>query len=277
MTAARPGASGARALAWVYSPPQQQPLLAALLGLEAEIGASLKAGVDHQVAHLRLEWWRTECARCAAGEPTHPLTRAAFGCFTGRDPAPLACLSGLVDAAVWDLAAATFETRRELAAYCERWAEAMIVPLVQLGAPGLDPGAGRALGAALREAELLGRLAAEAQAGRLRLPLEELARVAVDPACLARPPWPAALATLLRERHRALRAQLATAVRALPPPAQPALRALLVWAALGAAGSRRAARRLPDAPPQGDHDGLRHAWRAWRAARRANGASFALE
>jgi 15-cis-phytoene synthase len=277
MTPARPEASTARALAWLYSPPQQRPLLAALIGVEGEIGASLKAGVDHQVAHARLEWWRAECARCAAGEPTHPLTQAALACFAGGDPAPLAGLGGLVDAAVWDLAAATFETRQELRAYCDRWAEAMIVPLARLASPELDPAAARALGAALRQGELLSRLAPDARAGRLRLPIDELTRAPVDPACLARPPWPAALAALLREQHALLRAQLAAAVRALPPAAQPALRALMVWAAIGSAGSRRAERRLPHTPPQGDDQGLLDGWRAWRAARRASGGRFALE
>jgi len=276
MRPTRPAPSATRALAWLYAPQIQRPLLAALLGIEEEIGTSLTAGVDHQVAHVRLEWWRGECARCAAGTPTHPLTQAALRSFDGLDPAPLAGLAGLVDTAVWDLAAATFETRRELAAYCGRWSDAMIVPVVRRGAPALDPAAGRALGVALREAELLGRLVADARAGRLRLPLDELSRAGTDPGRLAQPPWPQAVATLVRERHAALRTELAAAVRALPRATQPALRALLVWAAIGAAGSRRAAARLPNAPPEGDDHGLLDGWRAWRAARRAAGGRFAL-
>jgi phytoene synthase len=277
MSGARPTASATRVLAWLYAPVNQRPLLGSLLAIEGEISASLRAGVDHQVAHVRLEWWRDECARCAAGRPTHPLTHAALGCFAGRDPAPLAGLGGLVDTAVWDLAAATFETRRELGAYCDRWAVAMIVPLAGLAARELDPAAGRALGAALREGELLMRLAQEARAGRLRLPLDELAAAPADPGCLARPPWPAALAELVRARHAALRIALAAAVRALPGAAQPALRAPLVWAAIAAAESRRAERRLPQAPPEGDDHGLLGGWRAWRAARRASRGRFALE
>ncbi|HVH82845.1 MAG TPA: squalene/phytoene synthase family protein, partial [Steroidobacteraceae bacterium] len=204
-----------------------------------------------------------------------PLTRAVVGHLDGRDPAPLAGLVGLVDAAVWDLAAATFETRRELAAYCERWAEAIIVPLARLAAPEVGPAA-RSLGAALREGELLGRLAPEARAGRLRLPLDELAQAAVDPARLGEPPWPPALASLLRTRHAQLRADLAAAVAALPRAAQTPLCALLVWAALASAASRRAERRLPQALPGSDDAGLLDGWRAWRAARRARGGRFKL-
>src|SRR5215472_4756634 len=224
MIPARPDASATRALAWLYAPEKQRPLLAALCAIEAEIGASLRPGFDSLVAPLRLDWWRAECARTAEGRPAHPLTRDLAAAFAGRDPAPLAGLAGLVDAAVWDLAAATFETRRELTGYCERWAEAFVVPFTRFAAPAVERAASRALGAALRESELLARLARDARAGRLRLPLDELAAARVDPSRLAQPPWPEALAALVGARHQALRAALAATVAGLPREAQPALR-----------------------------------------------------
>jgi 15-cis-phytoene synthase len=277
MSPARPDPPATRALARLYAPGTQRPLLAALYALEEEIGASLEPGLDHQVAHLRLEWWRAECARTAQAQPSHPLTRALAEAFAGRDPAPLAGLTGLVDTAMWDLAAATPETRRELTGYCERWAEAIVVPLARFAAPEVDAAASRALGAVLREGELLARLASDARAGRLRLPLDELAAARVDPTRLAMPPpWPAALAALVSARHRALRAELATAVARLPREAQPALRALLVWAALAGAASRRAERRLPGALVARDDHGLLDGWRAWRAARAAAAGRFVL-
>lgn len=277
MSAARPDASATRALAWLYAPEGQRPLLAALCAIEEEIGTSLRPGLEHRVAHLRLEWWRAECARTAAGTPAHPASRAAVAALAGRDPELLAGLAGLVDAAVWDLAAATFETRRELTGYCERWAEAIIVPLAGFAAPSVDRAAGRTLGAALREGELLAHLAHDARAGRLRLPLDELAAAGVDPARLAQPPpWPPALAALLRKRHAGLRAELAAAVASLPRTAQPALCPLLVWAVLVKTASRRAERRLPAALAARDDHGALDGWRAWRAARRATAERFRL-
>jgi len=265
MSAARPQRSATRTLARLYSPPAQAPLLAALCALEGEIRASLEPGLDHQVAHLRLEWWRAECTRTAAGEAAHPLTRALAACFADpagpQGTAPLAGLPGLVDTAVWDLAAATFETRGEAAAYCERWADAMIVPLIAHGAPEVGRPAARALGAALCETELLAGLARDAHAGRLRLPLDELAAAGLDPTWLTRrPPWPAALAALLRTRRAALRSELAAAIDALPPQRQPPLRGLLVWAALASCEER----------------GVLDGWRAWQAARRATRGRFRL-
>jgi phytoene synthase len=265
----RPESSAARELAWLYSPPAQRRALATLGALEAEIGASLRPGLDHDVAHARLAWWREECVRTVDGQPRHPLTRelgALFGAVSGN---PLAGIGGLVDTAVWDLAAATFESRRELGAYCERWSAALIEPWMRLGAPTVPSAEARALGMSLRESELLLALAADARRGRLRLPLDELERAGIAPESLARPPWTPPLAALLGERYRTVRAALTGSVDALAPSAREALPGIIVWAALAARHCERAANRLPQAPSRRDPQSLSDGWRAWRAARRA--------
>ena len=265
----QPELSATRRLAWLYSSAQQRLAIAGLSALEREIGASLRAGLDHQVAHTRLEWWREECARTAHGHPTHPLTRELAGLFAPQGGAPLHDLGGLVDTAVWDLARATFDTRPELAAYCERWSAAMIVPLVRLAAPGSSFAQVPALGASLREIELLLSLAADARAGRLRVPLDELERAQVPPETLAQPPWPAPLAALLRKRHGELRDALGAAVDALTPQLRQPLRGLIVWATMACTASGRAQARLPEASGPRDHHAALDGWRAWRAARAA--------
>jgi len=264
-----------RFLAWLYSTRSQQPVLAALCAIEREVGASVRAGVDHHVAHVRLEWWREECARCAAGNPVHPLTRELRTHLEQFAPAglansALAGLSGLVDAATWDLAAATFERRAELTAYCRRWAAAMVSPV---GAPGVD---WSDFGAALCELELLGHLARDARSGRLRIPLDELERAGVTPEAVATPPWPQGLANMLHGRHRQLRQQLATAVARLSPQAQQRSRGLLVWAALAWQASVRAERALPHEPAATIASAAAANWRAWRAARAASAGVFRL-
>jgi 15-cis-phytoene synthase len=255
-----------RALVQLYTPAAQQPLFALLRDVEAEVGQSLRPGIEHQVAHARLAWWREECARYERGEPAHPLTRGLAAQFSAHGRSPPAGLAGFVDAATWDLASATSETRRELDAYCMRWAGAMMTPLAQLAAS--TPAVVR-LGATLREIELLANLAGDARCGRLRLPLDELARAGVQPEELARPPWTAALAALLRERQQALRRLLAAQVGALPPAAQPLLRGVLVWASLAERLSRRCERALPQAAGPREHHRPLDAARAWQAARRA--------
>jgi hypothetical protein len=54
----------------------RRPLLQALFALADELAASFDPKLDHQVAHLRLAWWREEAARAGRGEARHPYTRA---------------------------------------------------------------------------------------------------------------------------------------------------------------------------------------------------------
>jgi 15-cis-phytoene synthase len=268
----RPDTHTPRFLAWLYSTRLQQPVLAALCSIEREIGSSVRPGVDHNVAHARLEWWREECARCAAGNPVHPLTQELrihleqLAAASSANSA-LAGLAGLVDAATWDLASATFERREELTAYCRRWAAAMVAPMEA----NLTE-----LGAALRELELLGHLDGDARGGRVRIPLDELERAGVAPQALATPPWPAELAAILRGRHQALRQQLAAAVANLSPAAQQSARGLLVWAALAWQASLRAERALPHAAAASVATAAAANWRAWRAARAAGAGRVRL-
>lgn len=266
---ARPEAAPARALAWLYAPGTLRAPLAALFAIEREIGSSLRAGLDHQIAHARLTWWREECARCAQGEAVHPRTRELAAALAGSAEGALADLTALVDTAVWDLACATFESRAELQAYCARWSAAMIAPLAALSGAGASALQLRTLGRSLRELELLLALAPDARLGRLRLPLDELERAGATAADLARPPWSAGLATLVGARHRELRGALAASVNGLAAPAQAALRGVVVWAAMVATHSRRAERRLPHADATHDRHAPLDGWRAWRAARRA--------
>lgn len=324
-----------RYLAWLYSPPLQRPVLAALCEIESEIATSLRAGLDHHVAHTRLQWWREECERCAQGRPVHPLTRelvraygeptadprrkatetsrgesetpgdstdahgdgthahvgdsrphrhgtnAHGGATVATAASPLAGIIGFADTAVWDLAGATFETHRELTAYCERWAAAIIEPIAAnaagaAAAEAPENSRWRTLGAALREVELLADLAPEAYSGRLRVPLDELERAGVDPAGVAKPPWPPAFAAFLRERHEILRASIAQNASGVKPEEQANVRGLLVWAALAWQLSWRAQRALPHAIVSRRFHALADGWRAWRAARQAVTGNFRL-
>ena len=263
---AAPEPQSARYFALLYSPEPQRRLLESLLGIEREISDSLRPGIDHHVAHSRLHWWREECERTGAGLPVHPLTRGLVEAAGGNKPTSLA---GLVDVAVWDLAGATFETRRELTAYCERWAAAMMESFGSSTAL-------RSLGVALREIELVNDLAREAHSGRIRVPLDELERLSVDPASVARPPWSDSVADLLRVRHNDLRTELARAVRGIESTQQFPLRGLLVWAALAARASKTAERSLPGQPSPRPF-ALSDVWFAWRMARKATMGRFTLD
>lgn len=252
---------------WLYAPPEARAFTAALFAIEREITASARPGLDHGVAHARLDWWQGECERIAAGRPVHPLahTLATPPTSAGQGPD----LSGLLENARWDLASAAFETRSELDAYCQRWANSIALALAP---PTAGPGAAAFLcrrGAALRETELLVHLAPEARRGRLRLPLDELERLQVDPRSAAHPPWPTPLTALLHQRYEALHGILANR----DPPRdhaqpRPALRTMEVWCSLTARLAARALQALPEPAPERARDRFADALVAWRAARR---------
>jgi 15-cis-phytoene synthase len=273
---ARPDLGPARALAWLYSADAQRPVLAALTGMEAEVAASLAPGLEHDVGHARLAWWREECMRAGTGQGQHPLTRQLQGLFTGEEACALQGLRGFVDAATWDLASATFQTRRELQAYCERWSAALVEPFATFALRGTPRAEVREFGRALREAELMCALVPDARAGRVRIPLAELDAAQLTPGQLAQGPWTPQLTELVRATHRRARAALAASANALRACDQPPLRALLVWAALVWARSRRIDAALPRVIPAGDHHAPLDGWRAWRAARRADSGQFLL-
>lgn len=254
-----PEPGSARYFALLYSPEPQRTLLGTLFAIEREVYESVRPGLDHQVAHSRLQWWREECERAAARRAVHPLTKTLTGVLKDSSTS-LGGLTGFVDVAVWDLAGATFETRRELDAYCERWAAAMIAPLVADAAP---------LGRAMREIEMLTHLVHEAHYGRLRLPLDELDRLQVEPGVLARPPFPESVAGLLRARHQSLRGEIGSLLSETARKQRLFPRGLIVWAALLCRLSERAERALPDRAHPARFDGVTDTWFAWRAARRA--------
>jgi len=241
-----------------------------LLALETEIRSVLKPGMEHRVSHVRMEWWRAEADRLSAGTPAHPLTRALK-----EDVGSDTNISGLIDATIWDLAAATFGSRAEVTGYCERWASTMIEPVVRTVVPDSLAFANR-FGVALRELELLADLAQEAHAGRLRLPLDELEREGIDPDALAKPPWPAKLCGLLMTRHRALRAALGASIASVSGEHQAAMRGLLVWAALAHRRSITVERALPNVPQPSRVAAIKELWAAWRAARHASRGTFKL-
>ncbi len=262
-----------RYFAWLYAGERMQAILKPLFGIEAEIRAALQPGLEHSVAHVRMTWWSEEAQRLRGGHALHPLARALLA---QRPPAAGAGadVSGLVDIATWDLAAATFATRAELSGYCERWARAVTQLAAAWSAPDLPAAAteafGRGLGSALCELDMLIGLEPAARLGRLHLPLDELAALGIAPEALARTPWPQPLCERLRSRHQQLRAALHHSCAQLRLPVErAALRGLLVWAALMQQHSQRAEARLPGSWQRSRWDGVNDALRAWRAARRA--------
>ena len=248
-----PATGSPRYFALLYCPAAARPALSTLLALADEISAGAGRGLDHSVAHLRLDWWRAESERYGRGEPQHPWLRALL-----HEPGGgRLMLQPLVDAAASDLATETLaaqpganlqRTVFELAEAALRGVQDTQPPAAQLQR------ALRALGEGACELE---RFAG----ARLR----PAAATAAAPAAAA----PAAAAQAALE---ALRQQACAIDRAL----QPRLTPLLVWIALAAGQARRRLQR-----PPGKGGALLDAFAdnivAWNAARRAARGRFRID
>ncbi|NBU25636.1 MAG: hypothetical protein EBS39_08455 [Gammaproteobacteria bacterium] len=251
-----------------FAPEAARPSLAALFEIERELAATARDGLDHAVAHARLDWWDEELERLARAAPRHPATRtlAAAAAAAGRSPPDL---RPLLEAARIEVARVAFLDRAELDAYLGHWATAVFGTLALSDVaddPALTAAARRhaaTAGPALREIELLALVTRHARAGRVFVPLGD------PPAPHA--PWTQepladAQAAMLRQRLAALTTALRGAAQALPADARPALRSALVWSALGVRTAAACVAALPGLPQPARSGPLRRTLLAWRAA-----------
>jgi hypothetical protein len=249
-----PPAGSPRYFALLYTQAQLRPVLGALLALADEISAGGARGLDHSVAHLRLDWWRIEAERYAHGEPQHPWLRALLA----QHPASRGLnLQPLVQAAAVDLATQTLSAQPSVALPGARLQGAVFELAASAlrcdaGADPLAPPLQRTLGDLGQHTLELERFAAGA-ASTLALPV---------PSAVAAP---AAALEALRRQARNIDGAL-----------QPWLAPLLVWMVLAAAQARRRARR-PQRKRGSVLDGFADNMLAWNAARRAMRGRFRID
>jgi len=232
--------------ALLYSPAASRSTLTTLLALADEINVGAGRGLDHAVAHVRLDWWRAEAERYARGAPQHPWLRArSLHDSTGK---PLK-LQLLVEAAALDLATETLGAQQ---------GAALQGAVFELAAMVL-----RATGPAPLEASLRCTLR---DLGERACELERLStgRTQHGAAAVAASAVPATV--------EALRLQ----VTAIAGPLQPQFAPLLVWTALTVRHAERRARR-PERKNDSALDALADNIVAWNAARRAARGRFRID
>lgn len=277
--AAPPGSL--RYFALLYAPPAQRAVLTALLVIEMEIRDSA-CSANHDVAHTRLRWWRSEVDRLVNGVAQHPATRVLqTAVVVPRDSCNL--LHEVLSAADMDLARLTYHSMDELGAYCARSSGAIheLAALYALAPVSAEPAVRSAvnrIAGGVRQAEILRDLREDCRAGRLYLPLDLLERHHVGLSELQQPQFSTATRAALREYCASVLERLDAALAALAAldsvarsvPA--ALRPLLVLAALHRRLLQRMSARLDSLAQQRIELGpIEKPWIAWRAAMRAGG------
>ncbi len=266
-------AGSLRHLSVLFSGSPERAAVEAIYAFDAEV-RRIVAATSHEAAHARLQWWRGEIDRLAAGRPGHPLAQALLP-LRGRPGLDLAQLHEMLVAADLDLARMTYRDWRELDAYLSRAAattQRLIAATlaVERGVTPAEAEFAHRLGAATRQVEMLFDLERDLARGRMYAPTEALEAVGIDPPAFARD-WRS-------ERARPFladwRARVGRELRALPgvltePAQRSAQRHGLVLAALhGRWLDRWTAEISRPATTARELGPLTRLWTAWRTALR---------
>ncbi|MGH7356148.1 MAG: presqualene diphosphate synthase HpnD [Candidatus Rokuibacteriota bacterium] len=142
-------------------------------------------GGDPDAARAALRRWREEVARCYAPGPgpEHPIARQLADAVRAF-PIPRAALEAIIEGCEMDLSHVVYATAEELYPYCYRVASAVGLCCIEIFGY-TDPRAREyavSLGTALQLTNIIRDVGADARAGRVYVPREDLARfgVAVD-------------------------------------------------------------------------------------------------
>jgi phytoene synthase len=271
MTGAAAPIGSLRQLAALFSGSPERGLLEAIYAFESELRRII-ASTAHEAAHARLQWWRGELDRLAAGQPSHPLAQALLP-LRGRRDVDLALLHEMLVAADLDLARLTYLTWQELDAYLFRSAGAMqtLLAATLTGERGLTDAErefARRLGAAVRQTEMLFELDRDLARGRLYAPLQVLEAAGIEPQTLTT----GAAAEPFNDFRADWRARVRSELEALPSVLHdPGLRAAQRHGLVLATLHLRWLERLPVALTTGqrpDLPPLSRLWTAWRTALR---------
>lgn len=266
-------AGSLRHFAALFSGSPRRASLEALYAFEAEL-RRVVAAASHEAAHARLQWWRGEVDRLAAGRPSHPLAQALVP-LRGQRDLDLALLHEMLVAADLDLAQMTYRTRQELDAYLFRASGVTqsLIATVLAGERGLAPAErefARRLGAAVRQVEILFDLDRDLARGRMYAPIEALEAAGIDPVTFARDWRGMPARSFIADWQARLRQELDALPGQLAEPAhRAAQRHGLVLAALHARWlDLFTGTTAPGNTPPPELGSLTRLWTAWRTALR---------
>jgi len=219
-----------RYFAWLYTPKQHRDAIAALFLLESELRDTARA--PHDVAHIRLQWWREEIDRLNKGNAQHPATRVLQE--SRCSSTDFSSLDGFVVSTAQDIAHSTYESEAELHQYISSYGS-----LLQVAASFLDSStspqmsdAANQLGAFVRTVETLRDLRTDIHHGLLYLPLSEMDKLNIEYEQLASKGWPPEFNQWLKQRCVGLLKQQAQLRQRLRGEEASSLRSLWVLAGL---------------------------------------------
>jgi phytoene synthase len=167
--------------AFLCLPRLQRDALYAVYAFCRIVDDAVDLGRDREAQQRALRQWREEIARVYEGTPEHPAAQrlqAAVRTF----PIPREALLEVIAGVEMDLEGATYETFEDLYPYCYRVASAVGLCCIEIFGYA-DPRAREYavnLGIALQLTNILRDVQADARAGRVYVPQEDLRRFGVS-------------------------------------------------------------------------------------------------
>jgi 15-cis-phytoene synthase len=165
-------------------------------------------GVDRAAQRTELERWRRDVARCyePGGRPEHPIA-AGLARAVSEFPIPREALLAIIDGVEMDLDQVRYETAEDLYPYCYRVASAVGLCCIEIFGY-TDPRAREYavnLGTALQLTNIMRDVGADARAGRVYVPQEDLRKFGVTTEDLRAGRYTDEFVSLMR--HQAARAR----------------------------------------------------------------------
>ncbi len=222
---------------FVFLPPATRRTITAFYALCRELDDIVDECHERQVAEAKLDWWRGEIARFAAGTPEHPATRALADTAQGRG-LPAELLLEIVDGMAMDLDQVRYPDFKSLHLYCYRVAGVVgeIAASIFGGPAGAHDRAVRRyaheLGLAFQLTNIIRDVGEDARRGRIYLPQDELARFGVAESDLLDGRDSPAFQALMDFQYARAIEHYDRALAALPAAAKRAQRPGLVMAAI---------------------------------------------
>jgi 15-cis-phytoene synthase len=165
-------------------------------------------GVDRAAQRTELERWRRDVARCyePVGRPEHPIA-AGLARAVSEFAIPREALLAIIDGVEMDLDQVRYETAEDLYPYCYRVASAVGLCCIEIFGY-TDPRAREYavnLGTALQLTNIMRDVGADARAGRVYVPQEDLRKFGVTTEDLRAGRYSDEFVSLMR--HQAARAR----------------------------------------------------------------------
>jgi 15-cis-phytoene synthase len=222
---------------FVFLPPDTRRAITAFYALCRELDDVVDECHNRQVALAKLDWWREEIGRFAAGAPEHPATRALYDTVQGHTIPP-ALLLEIVDGMAMDLDYPRYPDFKSLHLYCYRVAGVVgeVAASIFGGSRSEDDRDIRRyaheLGLAFQLTNIIRDVGEDARRGRIYLPQDELARFGVAEADILNGRSTPEFQALMQFQFERAVTHYESALAALPAHARRAQRPGLVMAAI---------------------------------------------